>query len=134
MTIEDPVPQATKKPFYKRWWFIAIAIILALILITIGWVVLSAKKEADAINAAVDECKEQVINHAKYPGGAEIVDWDVEILPKANSNRFINVTGEADFPNGFGTPVRIIWSCNNVMITKSGDVSEIDPLIIEKNR
>lgn len=121
MTFEDYAAQfPAKKPLYKRWWFITIAIILLLILAGAAWLLIHSKREADAINAAVEDCTQSVIDHAKYPGGAEIVNYDVELLEKANANRGVIVSGEADFPNGFGTPVRMEFSCPSIIVFGSG--------------
>lgn len=135
MTIENPVPQATKKPFYKRWWFIvpiALIIIAVVFIAAMFWI--ADKQQKAGTEEAKRQCHEAVINQAKYPGAATIVTTEFDESLTANSNRMANVFGEADFPNGFGTPVRMAYLCPNILITQVGDVELMDdPLIIEKS-
>ena len=72
MTFEDRTTQAAaRKPFYKRWWFILLTVLIVLALVFFGVVLYEAKRIAGDIDASVDDCKEQVINRAKYPWGRE---------------------------------------------------------------
>ena len=74
MTFEDRTTQpTTKKPFYKRWWFITIAVILALTLAFAAWVAIEIKHIRDVEAQMKEDCKEQVTEQAKYPGGVKFV-------------------------------------------------------------
>ena len=133
MTFEARTTQAAaRKPFYKRWWFILLTVLIVLALVFFGVVLYEAKRIAGDIDASVDDCKEQVINRAKYPGSARIVDYDVEHSPVENSNHAVRVTGEADFPNGFGTPVRMTFECPNIIVFGSDGYKVLDVYVHEK--
>lgn len=133
MTFEDATTRApSKKPLYKRWWFIVVTVIIVLALAFFGLMLYEAKRIANDIDTSVDDCKQQVIDHAKYPGGAKIVDYDVEHFPVENSNHAVKVTGEADFPNGFGTPVRMMFECPNIIVFGSGGYMVLDVNVYEK--
>ena len=114
-----PLPQgampAPKKPVWKRWWFWLIAIILILV---IGFAIAVAVEvqKTKALDAeAVAQCKEQVLEYAKYPGGVEFVDEPVvtsdTITVNDRGNDVLSMGGEVDFPNGFGTPTRGTYIC-----------------------
>lgn len=133
MTFEDRTTQApARKPFYKRWWFIVLTVLIILALAFFGLILYEAKRIAGDIDAAVDDCKEQVINRAKYPGGARIVDYEVHRYEQLNANQAVSVTGEADFPNGFGTPVRMTFKCPNIIVFGSGGYEVFDVYVHEK--
>ena len=114
-----PLPQgampAPKKPLWKRWWVWLIAIILILI---IGFAIAVAVQvhKIKALDAeAVEQCKEQVLEHAKYPGGVVFVDEPVvtsdNITVNERGNDVLSMGGDVDFPNGFGTPTRGAYLC-----------------------
>lgn len=64
----------------------------------------SSQEEAETV------CREDTLNRAKYPGGAEIVSANIE----EGDDGKIHVTGLADFPNGFGTPNRWSYFCTAI--------------------
>ncbi|MBC3179403.1 hypothetical protein [Corynebacterium lujinxingii] len=115
-----PPPQQSqakvaKKPVWKRWWFWLIAIIIIAFVTFLG----SALYEASKINqldAKVEEqCREKVIEQAKYPGGVQFVDEPVVkeegITVNDRGNDVLSMGGKVDFPNAFGTPTRGTYVC-----------------------
>ena len=113
MTFEDHTTQpTTKKPFYKRWWFITISVILALFLAFAAWVAIEIKHIRDVEAQMKEDCKEQVTERAKYPGGVKFVTVEMtqgEEVESTDLRRMVH--GWVDFPNGFGTPVRHSFFC-----------------------
>lgn len=119
-----PTPGKAKKPFYKRWWgWVAIFLVILVFFAAAIWGILKDSEKKD-YRASLEECREKVIDHAKYPGGVsfpeEIDIWSTDsiILP----SRTYRAYGEVDFPNGFGTPVRQYYACTIVVST--GDIEE----------
>ncbi|MGV0411537.1 hypothetical protein [Corynebacterium marquesiae] len=119
-----PVQKKPKKPLYKRWWFwVAIfLVILALFAATIWGILKVSEKEDD--RAALEECREKVIEHAKYPGGVsfpeEIDIWSTDSITEIP--RTYRAYGEVDFPNGWGTPVRQYYACT--IVVDMGDIED----------
>ena len=69
-TWEQPAPQPTKKPFYKRWWFItpiAIIVIAVAFIAAMFWI--AGKQEQRAEEVALAQCKLKIEQYSKYPGG-----------------------------------------------------------------
>ena len=59
-----------------------------------------------------EDCKEQVTEQAKYPGGVKFVTVEMtqgEEVEATDLRRMVH--GWVDFPNGFGTPVRHSFFC-----------------------
>lgn len=122
------VQEKAKKPLYKRWWFwVAIFLaILALFAATIVVILKVSEKEDD--RAALEECREKVIEHAKYPGGVsfpeEIDIWSTDSITEIP--RTYRAYGGVDFPNGYGTPVRQYYACTIVVNTGDTEESTVD--------
>lgn len=124
MTFEDRTTQpTTKKPFYKRWWFITIAVILALTLAFLAYCAIEAKKIVDAEDTAYSKCKNEIEQYAKYPGGitypSEPIFNSTEGAKRnaagAKPGEYaVSIDGEVDLVNGFGTPVRHYYHCSVV--------------------
>lgn len=120
----EPVQEKAKKPLYKRWWFwvTILLAILALFAATIWGILKASEKEDDRV--ALEECREKVIDHAKYPGGVsfpeEIDIWSTDSI--INLSRTYRAYGEVDFPNGFGTPVRQLYACT--IVVNTGDIED----------
>ncbi|WP_411708092.1 hypothetical protein ACLI1L_000769 [Corynebacterium sp. LaCa117] len=119
-----PAAGKPKKPLYKRWrfWVAIFLAILALFAATIWGILKVSEKEDD--RAALEECREKVIEHAKYPGGVsfpeEIDIWSTDSITEIP--RTYRAYGEVDFPNGYGTPVRQYYACTIVVDT--GDIED----------
>lgn len=119
-----PAAGKPKKPLYKRWWFwVAIFLaILALFAAAIWGILKVSEKEDD--RAALEECREKVIEHAKYPGGVsfpeEIDIWSTDSITEVP--RTYRAYGEVDFPNGWGTPVRQYYACT--IVVDMGDIED----------
>lgn len=107
-----PAQQKARKPLWKRWWVWVIAVLLIAVAAFMAFVVVPAWEIADNIDKGVDMCKEQVTDRAKYPGGVEFVKINVPEASNGFGQEYVMpVTGEVDFPNGFGTPVRKNFFC-----------------------
>jgi len=119
-----PAAGKPKKPLYKRWWFwvATFLVILALFAAAIWGILKVSEKEDD--RAALEECREKVIEHAKYPGGVsfpeEIDIWSNDSI--VNLSRTYRAYGEVDFPNGYGTPVRQYYACT--IVVNTGDIED----------
>lgn len=119
-----PAPGKPKKPLYKRWWFwvVILIVILALFAAAIWGILKVSEKEDD--RAALEECREKVIEHAKYPGGVsfpeEIDIWSTDSITEIP--RTYRAYGEVDFPNGWGTPVRQYYACT--IVVDMGDIED----------
>lgn len=75
MTIEDPVPQAAKKPFYKRWWFLTPIIAIGSIFLFIIAVLLFVPDPADTTESTEQELVLHPIGQAvEAPGVTLTVD------------------------------------------------------------
>ena len=103
-----PQRNKTTVPFYKKSWVLVIAIIVAVVGVSAAGIAVMNEMTERAERA---DCADRVIARAKYPGGAEISDmrktdahWDTETYSHG-------YRGEADFPNGFGVPVRMYFFC-----------------------
>lgn len=121
---EASLPHKAKKPLYKRWWFwvVMFLVILAFFAAAIWGILKVSEKEDD--RAVLEECREKVIDHAKYPGGVnfpeEINIWSTDSI--INLSRTYRAYGEVDFPNGYGTPVRQYYACT--IVVNTGDIEE----------
>lgn len=119
-----PAAGKPKKPLYKRWWFwvVILIVILALFAAAIWGILKVSEKEDD--RAALEECREKVIEHAKYPGGVsfpeEIDIWSTDSITEIP--RTYRAYGEVDFPNGWGTPVRQYYACT--IVVDMGDIED----------
>lgn len=120
----SPAPGKPKKPLYKRWWFwvTIFLVVLALFAAAIWGILKVSEKEDD--RAALEECREKVIEHAKYPGGVsfpeEIDIWSTDSITEIP--RTYRAYGEVDFPNGYGTPVRQYYACT--IMVDTGDIED----------
>ena len=112
----QPAPAPKKKPIYKRVWFIIVAAIAGLAMLAV--IALAAfsmwlDHQLEVVEAGmIDACHEEVQKQAKYPGGVEFVETKVtkgEGIDELDLRRAVH--GFADFPNGFGTPVRYGYIC-----------------------
>ena len=112
----QPAPAPKKKPIYKRVWFIIVAAIAGLAMLAV--IALAAFSmwlghQLEVTEAGmIDACHEEVQKQAKYPGGVEFVETKVEkgeAVDELDLRRLVH--GFADFPNGFGTPVRYGYIC-----------------------
>lgn len=117
-----------RKPWWKKWWvwlIIATAVIAVLILslfILDKWS--SAKLAQMNSDVATRQCEEDITNKAKYPGGVEFVD-PVEVSTNDSVDAEVltyGASGKVDFPNGFGTPVRQVYTCTVLIEGDSGNV------------
>ena len=108
---EQPSP-APKKPFYKRWWFITIAVILALLAAFAAWIAIEVNRVYKVQDQMIEDCKAKVEEQAKYPGGVEFVTVEIERGEEVHATDLRRaIHGWVDFPNGFGTPVRHSFIC-----------------------
>ena len=112
----QPAPTPEKKPIYKRAWFIIVAAIAGLAVLAV--IALAAfsmwlDHQLEMVEAGmIDACHEEVQKQAKYPGGVEFVETNVEKggdVDELDLRRAVH--GFVDFPNGFGTPVRHGYIC-----------------------
>ena len=112
----QPAPAPKKKPVYKRVWFIIVAAVAGLVVLAV--IALAAfsmwlDHQLEMVEAGmIDACHEEVQKQAKYPGGVEFVETNVEKggdVDELDLRRLVH--GFADFPNGFGTPVRYGYIC-----------------------
>ncbi len=107
-----PAPQPQKK---KRTWLKVLIAIFAVIVIAVvalfawGWRTATAME-----TTAVETCKEDVLAHAKYPGGVTFVDDPADSFTVTDDEQGLRVYtlfGDVDFPNAFGTPNRGTYTC-----------------------
>lgn len=136
MTFEDRTTQpTTKKPFYKRWWFIvpvAILIVVALFIAAMLWI--ADKQESRARDVALAQCKQKISHYSKYPGGISYPNEPVfNSFPGTQENNvgaqpgdyYVSIDGEVDLVNGFNTPVRHYFDCKAI-VSNDGDLHSID--------
>jgi hypothetical protein len=88
--------------------------------------VLSACGESDYSEEAQEACHQDTIDKAKYPGAAEIVKTHIEV---DEDDGEVHVSGIADFPNGFGTPVRHTYLCTASVV--DGDITVENNTVME---
>ena len=103
-----------KKPLWKRWWFWLLAVLLTLVLLLGALSALGLHLESEQRDEAAEQCREKVLNRAKYPGGVVFQDEPEVQSDKttdANGDAVWKMAGYVDFPNGFGTPVRMWYTC-----------------------
>ncbi|MDK6807698.1 hypothetical protein QP365_08960 [Corynebacterium aurimucosum] len=127
-----PTPGKPKKPLYKRWWFWVSTFLVILVLFAAAiWGILKASEKEDD-RAALEECREKIIDHAKYPGGVsfpeEIDIWSNDSI--INISRTYRAYGEVDFPNGYGTPVRQYYACT--IVVNTGDIED-STVVVDKS-
>lgn len=102
----DAPPSSAPAPWYQKRWFIGLAAVVVAAIIIAAIVALTTGGRE---RAAVAACHEDTLDRAKYPGAAEIVTTHIEKDDEVD-NQF-HVSGTADFPNGWGTPVRQTYLC-----------------------
>lgn len=123
-----PSAAQSDKPVYKRTWFIITAIAASLVILISGaWIAVfqSMAATADRHQEAVAACEDGAIEFAKYPGAAKVVSVETEeTRPGYNGATYLTITGEVDFPNGWGTPVRHTFECPLVIIDADGTIDE----------
>ena len=112
----QPAPAPKKKPIYRRVWFIIVAAIAGLAVLAVIALASFSMWLGHQLEVAeagmIDACHEEVRQQAKYPGGVEFVETKVEkgeAVDDLDLRRAVH--GFADFPNGFGTPVRYGYIC-----------------------
>lgn len=108
-------PQNPRKPLWKRWWFWLLTVLLVIVLAFCTIVALLVYVDVQLRDEAADQCREKVLEHAKYPGGVVFQDEpevdDYLITTNNRDNEIWTMGGDVDFPNGFGTPVRMKYVC-----------------------
>ena len=77
-------------------------------------------------DAAEQACHEDTIGYAKYPGAATIAKTDFYVDEEGAAQ----VSGLADFPNGFGTPVRHTYICT-ATVNEDGDTVVEENIVLE---
>ena len=87
---------------------------------------LTACGQSDYSEEAQESCHQDTIDKAKYPGAAEIVKTHIEV---DDDDEEVHVSGFADFPNGFGTPVRHTYLCTASVA--EGNIAIEDNVVIE---
>lgn len=120
-----PLPSANvEKPLLKRWWFWLLFIGAALVVFVAFIFSMLKISEAQDTEAALDKCREDVTRRAKYPGGVSFPeDIDIQSADSiTESPRTYHAFGHVDFPNGFGTPIRELYSCN--IVVDLGDIQD----------
>lgn len=112
----QPAPAPGKKPIYTRVWFIIVAAIAGLAMLAVVAFTSFSFWLYDQLEVTeagmIDACHEEVQKQAKYPGGVEFVETNVEkgeAVDDLDLRRVVH--GFVDFPNGFGTPVRYGYIC-----------------------
>lgn len=106
-----PQRNKTTVPFYKKSWVLVVATIVAVVGASAAGIAVINEMTERAERA---DCADRVIAHAKYPGGAEISDMRKasKFLDDDDTATYSHgYRGEADFPNGFGVPVRMYFFC-----------------------
>gem|GEM_PF-1984002 len=120
-----PVPTTKpKKPLFRRWRFWLLLVGVTFVVFVIFIFAVLKVSEAQDTEAALDKCREQVTNRAKYPGGVSFPE-EIDIQSPdsiTDSPRTYHAFGQVDFPNGFGTPVREFYSCT--IVVDLGDVQD----------
>lgn len=109
--VPPPAPPSSAKPFYKKSWVLVVATIVAVVGASAAGIAVINEMTERAERA---DCADRVIAHAKYPGGAEISDMRKasKFLDDDDTATYSHgYRGEADFPNGFGVPVRMYFFC-----------------------
>ena len=121
------VAAAQPVPIFRRpiFWASVIAAVLGAVLVALGAISLIAALFFGVKDEAVAMCHERALNKAKYPSEASIVSTTIE----TGDDDIIHVSGLADFPNGFGMPVRHSYFCN--ADTSSGDVVTERVIVLE---
>lgn len=119
--------KAARKPLWRRWQFWA-AIPLVLLALAFGferYSIHQVQQQVASEKQLVDErCREEVSSYAKYPGGVIFQDpiFPAQMLDEGSEEFYLGrarpegsyvyrQTGEVDFPNAFGTPLRYGYSC-----------------------
>lgn len=100
-----------KKPFYKRWWFITLTTVVALVVAGLAWLFMDVRADMDTARNA---CREKITRHAKYESSVAFIEDTVSEVAKATDYGGVNyvVEGEVDMANGFGAPVRHTYWCH----------------------
>ena len=131
----QPAPAPEKKPIYRRVWFIIVAAIAGLAMLAV--IALAAfstwlDRQLEAVESGmIDACHEEVQKKAKYPGGVEFVETNVEkgeAVDDLDLRRAVH--GFVDFPNGFGTPVRHGYICG--VDFNDSDNPTVDAIVIKQ--
>lgn len=130
----NPYMQSPKRPWYKKWWAWLLIVLGTLLLAAMLFVAFSVALTANTHQAAEEQCREEVINQAKYPGGVQFVDDPViesDAITNDRGNTILALTGEADYPNGFGTPVRMKYVC--FAESTGSEILQTSAIVSEKN-
>lgn len=139
-TAEPPPPPDVKprKPWWKKWWawvFIILATIalLALLLVALDkWSI--AKLSEMNQETATRQCEEDVTDKAQYPGGVQFVD-PIDISTEDDVDADVltyGASGDVDFPNAFGTPVRHLYTCTVLIEGDTGNVRYSNAMVFPK--
>ena len=112
---QQPEQDKPKKPLWKRWWVWLIAVVLVALVAFSVSVFYEVNKVNNLDAEAAEQCREKVLEQAKYPGGVQFVDEPVVtedgITVNDRGNDVLSMGGEVDFPNAFGTPTRGTYLC-----------------------
>lgn len=139
-TAEPPPPPDVqpRKPWWKKWWAWVLIILAAIALLALLLVALDkwsiAKLEEMNGETAARQCEEDVTDKAKYPGGVEFVDpIDISTGDSVDADVLTyGASGDVDFPNGFGTPVRHLYTCTVLIEGDTGDVRYSSAFVFPK--
>ena len=134
----SPSDVKPRKPWWKKWWawaLIALATIalLALLIIVLDkWSI--AKLSEMNQEVVTRQCEEDVTDKAKYPGGVRFVDpIDVSTEDSVDDEVLTyGASGDVDFPNAFGTPVRHLYTCTVLIEGDTGDVRYSSAIVLPK--
>lgn len=125
---QQPEQDKPRKPWWKRWWAWVLIVLVTITLLALLLVVLDkwsiAKLSEMNQEAATRQCEEDVTNKAKYPGGVQFVD-PIKVSTEDSVDADVltyGASGDVDFPNGFGTPVRHLYTCTVLIEGDTGDV------------
>lgn len=136
------------KPLWKTWQF-WVALPLILLVLAFGLDRYSdhlVRQQIASEKQFVDEkCRERVTSRAKYPGGVVFQDpiFPAYMLDDDNYEMYLGgqrpegvygyrQTGDVDFPNAFGTPVRYGYSCVYA-VTDDLKVKDADVALFEQD-
>ena len=109
---------------------LALAVVAA-----IGLYYIKTKSDDLDLERAKTACIEDVEKRAKYPGGVTFPDngpHPTTTNDWLENPRTYTAEGNVDFPNGFGTPVRMEYSCT-ADINSNGDVAS-SHAVVRKQR
>lgn len=135
---QPPPAGKPRKPWWKKWWVWLLIFVCAVIVIIGGLVALNrwsiAELEEMHSETATQQCEEDVSDKAKYPGGVQFVD-PIEVSTEDGVDADVltyGASGDVDYPNGFGTPVRHLYTCTVLIEGDTGNVRYSSAIVFPK--